>query len=145
MHRNVFVFVALMAVDPALIGQSRPQDQPSAPVSSQQQQAPAQPQRHRRQESDQRVPAAQYSPLAAQGGYTHGGTSPLDAMVRALNPRDVNLGAVWEERRRVWFRSSGRKASKDSGPKLVATVARRNSAGRYRRASAVGAMERLLP
>ena len=41
MRRNLFVFVALMAVDPALIGQSRPKDQPSAPVSSQQQ-APAQ-------------------------------------------------------------------------------------------------------
>ncbi|MGA2119561.1 MAG: hypothetical protein ABSH56_33040 [Bryobacteraceae bacterium] len=107
MHRNFLVFVALMAVDPALIGQSRPQDQPSAPVSSQQQQAPAQPQRRRRQESDQRVPAAQYSPLAAQGGYTRGGTSPLDAMVHALNPRDVNLGAVWEERRRVWLENAG--------------------------------------
>jgi hypothetical protein len=76
-------------------------------VSSQQQQSPVQPQRQRRQESDQRVPAAQYSPLAAQGGYKHGGTSPLDSMVHALNPRDVNLGAVWEERRRVWLENAG--------------------------------------
>jgi hypothetical protein len=76
-------------------------------VSSQQRQAPDQPQRRRRQESDQRVPAAQFSPLAAQGGYTRGGTSPLAAMVHALNPRDVNLGAVWEERRRVWLENAG--------------------------------------
>jgi hypothetical protein len=107
MRCSFFVFVALVAVDHALVGQSRPQDQPWAPVSSQEQQTPAQPQRHRRQESDQRVPAAQYSPLAARGGYTHGGTSPLDAMVHALNPRDVNLGAVWEERRRVWLENAG--------------------------------------
>src|ERR1700738_2609574 len=88
MHRNVFVFVALMAVYPALIGQTRPQDRPWAPVSPQQQQAPAQPLRRRHQESDQRAPAAQYSPLAARGGYTHGSTSPLEALVHALNPRD---------------------------------------------------------
>ena len=41
MHRYLYICVALAVVDPALIGQTRPQDQPSAPVS-QQQQAPAQ-------------------------------------------------------------------------------------------------------
>ena len=75
--------------------------------ASRQQQAPVQPQLRRRQESDQRVPAAQYSPLAAQGGYSRGRTSPLEAMVHALNPRDVNLGAMWEERRRAWLENAG--------------------------------------
>jgi prefoldin subunit 5 len=53
------------------------------------------------------VPAAQYSPLAAQGGYSRSRTSPLEAMVHALNPRDVNLGAMWEERRRAWLENAG--------------------------------------
>ena len=34
-------------------------------------------------------------------------TSPLEAMVHALNPRDVNLGAMWEERRRAWLENAG--------------------------------------
>jgi hypothetical protein len=53
------------------------------------------------------VPAAQYSPLAAQGGYSRARTSPLDALVHSLNPRDVNLGAMWEERRRAWLENAG--------------------------------------
>ena len=106
MHRYLFFYVALGLIDPALIGQTRTQDQPSAPVS-QQQQAPAQPRLRQYQESNQRVPAAQYSPLAAQGGYSHGSTSPLEALVHALNPRDVNLGAMWEERRRTWLENTG--------------------------------------
>jgi hypothetical protein len=28
-------------------------------------------------------------------------------MVHALNPRDVNLGAMWEERRRAWLENAG--------------------------------------
>jgi hypothetical protein len=106
MHRYFYICVALAAVDPVLIGQTNPQDQPPAPVS-QQQRAPTQPELRRHQESDQRVPAAHYSPLAARGGYSHGSTSPLEAMVHALNPRDVNLGAAWEDRRRAWLENAG--------------------------------------
>ena len=80
MRCSFFVFVALVAVDHALVGQSRPQDQPWAPVSSQEQQTPAQPQRHRRQESDQRVPAAQYSPLAVRRRWTRWFTRSIHAM-----------------------------------------------------------------
>ena len=79
----------------------------SALPASRQQQAPVQPQLGRRKDSDQAVPAARYSPLAAQGGYSRGRTSPLEAMVHALNPRDVNLGAAWEERRRAWLENAG--------------------------------------
>jgi len=56
---------------------------------------------------DTQAPAAQYSPLAAQGGYSHARSSPLEAMVHALNPHDVNLGAMWEARRRAWLENAG--------------------------------------
>jgi len=97
---------ALAVLDPALFGQGAPDNQSTAPATRQLQ-SPAQPQLGRHQESDQRVPAAQYSPLAAQGGYSRGRTSPLEAMVHALNPRDVNLGAMWEERRSAWLENAG--------------------------------------
>jgi hypothetical protein len=74
---------------------------------SQQQQLTGQPGLRRYQEPTHRVPASQYSPLAAQGGYLHAAKSPLDALVHALNPHDVNLGAMWEERRRIWLENAG--------------------------------------
>ena len=106
MHRYLYLCVALAVVGPALISQARSQDQSAAPASRQQQ-APTQPPLHQDRGPDQRVPAAQYSPLAAQGGYSRARSSPLDAMVQALNPRDVNLGAMWEERRRAWLENAG--------------------------------------
>lgn len=106
MSRYLYLYFTLATVNPAVFAQTTPQDQPTPPAPRQQQ-APAQPQLRRRQESDQRVPAAQYSPLAAQGGYSRGRTSPLEAMVHSLNPRDVNLGAAWEERRRAWLENVG--------------------------------------
>jgi hypothetical protein len=99
------MYVALAVAAPGLFSQAKPQDQSPA-AASQQQQVPVQPRLRRYQESD-RVPAAQYSPLAAQGGYSRPRTSPLEAMVHALNPRDVNLGAMWEERRRAWLDNAG--------------------------------------
>lgn len=106
MRQYIYLYFALAVLDPALCGQGTPNDQSTAPTARQWQ-APAQPQLGRHQESDQRVPASQYSPLAAQGGYSRGRTSPLEAMVHALNPRDVNLGAMWEERRRAWLENAG--------------------------------------
>ena len=52
-------------------------------------------------------PAEQYSPPAAQGGYADGRTSPLEAVIRTLNPHDVNLGDIWEQRRRQWLENAG--------------------------------------
>jgi hypothetical protein len=97
MHRYLYICAALAVAGAGLFGQTKSLDSspPAAPT----------PRQHRG--SDQQIPAAQYSPLAAQGGYTHGGTSPLDAMVHGLNPRDVNLGAMWEERRRAWLENAG--------------------------------------
>ena len=106
MHRYLYLCVALAVVGPALISQAQSQDQSAAPALRQQP-AATQPSVHQDRGSDQRVPAAQYSPLAAQGGYSRARSSPLDAMVHALNPRDVNLGAMWEERRRAWLENAG--------------------------------------
>ena len=105
MGRYLCMYVALAVAAPGLFSQAKPQD-PSPAAASQQQQMTVQPRLRRYQESD-RVPAAQYSPLAAQGGYSRTRTSPLEAMVHALNPRDVNLGAMWEERRRAWLENAG--------------------------------------
>ena len=90
MHRYLYMCAALAVVGPALFGQGQSHDRSPVPVSREQQ-----------------APAAQYSPLAAQGGYSRARTSPLDAMVHSLNPRDVNLGAMWEERRRAWLENAG--------------------------------------
>jgi hypothetical protein len=50
-----------------------------------------------------RIPAAQYSPLAAQGGYDQYRRSPWEAIVHELNPWNLNLGQVWEQRRQAWL------------------------------------------
>ena len=44
-------------------------------------------------------PAARYSPLAAQGGYRGQRTTWYDALFHALNPKDIDWGARWEQRR----------------------------------------------
>jgi hypothetical protein len=98
MHRYLYMCAALAVAGVGLFGQTKSQDSPPPSPS---------PTRRQHRGSDPQIPASQYSPLAAQGGYTHGGTSPLDAVVHALNPRDVNLGAMWEERRRAWLENAG--------------------------------------
>ena len=52
------------------------------------------------------VPASQYSPLAAQGGYRGQTTTWYEALFRSLNPMDVNWGARWEQRRRLFLENS---------------------------------------
>ena len=105
MRPHLYIYLALVVAEPALICQSTPQAQVSR--SAHEQQGTAQPRVRRSQGSDGRVPATQYSPLAAKGGYSNSHTSPLEAMVHALNPHDVNLGAIWEERRRAWLENAG--------------------------------------
>jgi hypothetical protein len=80
MRRHLYLYVVLLVVALGAFGQGR---------------------------SNDGVPASRYSPLAAQGGYSKSHVSPLDAAVHALNPHDVNFGAVWEERRRVWLVNAG--------------------------------------
>ena len=106
MHRYLYICAVLAIVDPALFGQVPSQDQSPTSASTEQPML-AQPKLRRHQASDQRVPATQYSPLAAQGGYSQSHTSLLEAAVHALNPHDINLGAMWEERRRAWLENAG--------------------------------------
>jgi DNA-binding transcriptional MerR regulator len=52
------------------------------------------------------VPATQYSPLAAQGGYEGQTTTWYDALFRSLNPRNIDWGLRWEQRRSVFLENS---------------------------------------
>jgi hypothetical protein len=103
MCRCICLYVALIMFAPALSGQ--PGIQNPSPATSPQVPAQAQPYPH--PGVQRRVPAARYSPLAAQGGYSHVRMSPMEAIIHALNPHNVNLGAIWEERRRAWLENAG--------------------------------------
>lgn len=46
-----------------------------------------------------RSPAARYSPLAARGGYQSLQTTWYDAMLHSLNPKNIDWGKRWEQRR----------------------------------------------
>lgn len=77
----------------------------SAVADNAQQPPPAQP--GTRSQTPRIVPPAQYSPLAAQGGYGQSRRSPFEAIVNALNPQHANYGRIWEEWRRVWLENAG--------------------------------------
>jgi hypothetical protein len=106
MRRYLYICVALAVTGAVPSGQVSAQTQDGQSAAGQQRRS-ASPRLNQRQESDGPVPTAQYSPLAAEGGYSHAHTSPWDAMVHALNPHDVDLGAMWEARRRVWLENAG--------------------------------------
>ena len=94
------ICAALIAAGLQLLAQTRPENSERPTTMRDTQPAT-------RRERDAAVPASRYSPLAAQGGYAGGRTSPLDAAVHALNPHDVNLGEIWERRRRQWLDNAG--------------------------------------
>ncbi len=52
------------------------------------------------------APAAQYSPLAAQGGYQGKTPTWYDAVFHALNPKNIDWGQRWEQRRRILLANS---------------------------------------
>jgi hypothetical protein len=56
--------------------------------------------------SAQAVPAAQYSPLAAQGGYRGQKLTWYEALFRSLNPKNVDWGMSWEQRRSIFLENS---------------------------------------
>ena len=105
MRRHLCLYVVLTFGGLAGLSQNRSAVDAGRPAATEQQPQPR-PQANRVQ-SGERLPAAQYSPLAARGGYAKSQTSPLGAMIHALNPHDVNLGAVWEDRRRAWLENAG--------------------------------------
>ncbi len=51
-------------------------------------------------------PAARYSPLAAQGGYQGQRTTWYEALFRALNPKNIDWGSRWEQRRAIFLDNS---------------------------------------
>ena len=51
-------------------------------------------------------PAARYSPLAAQGGYRAQGTTWYDALFHSLNPKNINWGMKWEQRRAAFLENT---------------------------------------
>jgi regulator of replication initiation timing len=63
----------------------------------------ASPELYRSRQPIKRTPASQYSPLAAQGGYWRDERSPGQIVVDYFNPRHLNLGQIWEERRQAWL------------------------------------------
>jgi len=104
MYRHLYICVLLAVGAVCSFAQDRFPSDIGRPAREQHRQAERQSNRSR---SDERVPASRYSPLAAQGGYSKSQSSPIDAMIHALNPHDADLGTVWDERRRVWLDNAG--------------------------------------
>ena len=52
------------------------------------------------------APAAQYSPLAAQGGYRGQKVTWYEALFRSLNPKNIDWGMSWERRRSIFLENS---------------------------------------
>ena len=52
------------------------------------------------------APAAQYSPLAAQGGYRGQKMTWYEALFRSLNPKNIDWGMSWEGRRSIFLENS---------------------------------------
>ena len=51
-------------------------------------------------------PAAQYSPLAAQGGYRGQRMTWYDALFHSFNPKNIDWGMSWEQRRSIFLENS---------------------------------------
>ena len=50
--------------------------------------------------------AAQYSPLAAQGGYRGQKMTWYEALFRSLNPKNIDWGMNWEQRRSIFLENT---------------------------------------
>ncbi|MGH9630188.1 MAG: hypothetical protein ACRD7E_17870 [Bryobacteraceae bacterium] len=101
------VVTALISLAPAYC-----QPQPAAPQATPQQ--PGEPKLGNRKPaptgsapvSVRPSPAAQYSPLAAQGGYRGHGMTWYDALFHSLNPKNIDWGMSWEQRRSMFLQNS---------------------------------------
>ena len=51
-------------------------------------------------------PAARYSPLAAAGGYRSQRTTWYDALFHSLNPKNIDWGLNWEQRRAAFLENT---------------------------------------
>jgi hypothetical protein len=91
------------------------QQQPAGPkVINQQQSGTGQPGAMQQQPVPSAYPsrsarptsAAQYSPLAAQGGYRGQKMTWYEALFRSLNPKNIDWGMSWEHRRSIFLENS---------------------------------------
>jgi hypothetical protein len=112
----IYIFVALTVVIPPVFGQDT-QDEEPKPQSTVTEPtpnpdgspAPVRPERRAAQPAysyrptQKRPPAAQYSPLAAAGGYGHPGVTPWQAIVNYFNPHHLNMGQLFAERKQAWL------------------------------------------
>jgi hypothetical protein len=113
----IYAFAALIAVIPPVFGQDPQDEQPKAQSTSTEQTpdpastAPARqvpraapsPKGYGYRPTQKRTPAAQYSPLAAAGGYGHSGVTPWQAIVNYFNPHHLNMGQLFAERKQTWL------------------------------------------
>ena len=99
------VVVLGMAMMRTVNGQQQPQMQTTGSHqvvdTSQEKSQKAQPQGPRPQS-----PAAHYSPLAAAGGYQVGRETWYDALFHSLNPRNIDWGMRWEQRRAIFLENT---------------------------------------
>jgi hypothetical protein len=115
MHCYLIIGVALTVVIAPVFGQD-PNEEPKAqsavrdpapnPAGSP---APVRPTRraappaYSYRPTQKRPPAAQYSPLAAAGGYARPGVTPWQAIVNYFNPHHLNMGQLFAERKQAWL------------------------------------------
>jgi hypothetical protein len=112
----ISIFVALTVVIPPVLGQDTQDEEPKpqstvteptphldsspAPVGPERRAAPP---ANSYRPTQKRPPAAQYSPLAAAGGYGHPGVTPWQAIVNYFNPHHLNMGQLFAERKQAWL------------------------------------------
>ena len=104
---QVGVVTALINLSPAYCqpqsaAPQAPTQQPGQPNLGNRQAAPTGSAPH----SVRKAPAAQYSPLAAQGGYRRHGMTWYDALFQSLNPKNIDWGMSWEQRRSILLENS---------------------------------------
>jgi hypothetical protein len=105
-RRNVYLAALLGAFTAAAIcgqqAQQAERSQPGEPAGGSRRAAP-----HRVADTKAgQSPAAGYSPLAAQGGYRGQRTTWYDALAHSLNPKNIDWGRRWEERRAAFLENT---------------------------------------
>ena len=132
MRRYLYIYVVLLLVTAPVYGQDTQDEQPKAQstvtaIPDEERTAPstateqtpnpnpddsptpvrptrsAAPPAYRYRPTQKRPPAAQYSPLAAQGGYWRPQTSPWQMIVDYFNPHHLNMGQFFAERKQNWL------------------------------------------
>ena len=115
-----YMYIALIVVIPPVFGQDTQNEEPTAqstvteqatnpnpdgspePARQMPRAAPS-PKGYGYRPMQKAPPAAQYSPLAAAGGYGPTGVTPWEAIVNYFNPHHLNMGQLFAERKQAWL------------------------------------------